>query len=310
MHACFSQSAIPNPSLRAGENDERSLVPPLLTDAPVPAAPKRSAETDDRGFALVSVLVVAASIALLALGLMGLVRELATATASLRDEAENKAALEAGLNRIILAFTRTDDPLRAQLIPDGRPVSWASDGKELTLRVQAESGKLDLNAADREHIAAVVHRFLEEVDARAQFLARLDAMRAAGKPIVAVAQMLSPFDRMTDARDRAESYFTVLTNQRGVDPATAPTVVLDTMPRISDATRRAILAARAERQHPSALAIPSAEMRLFVSEKPVYTFKAETGPGFLRAGAMRAVVGFSSRNEMAIYAWGPAGPDH
>ena len=270
----------------------------------------RPRRPDDRGFALASVLLVAVSIALLALALMGLVRDVATGSARLRDEAEIKAASEAGLNRIILAFTRVDDSLRARLIPDGRAVPWAFGGKDLILRVQAESGKLDLNAADREHIAAVVRHVLEDADGQAQFLARLDTMRASGKPIASVAQLLPAFDRMTNVRDRAESHFTVLTNQRGVDPASAPAVVLNTMPGISDETRRAILARRANRQHPSADGIPNADMRLFVSEKPFYTFKVEIGPGFMRAGAMRALVGFSSQNAIAIYAWEPAGLDH
>ena len=280
---------------------------PALSDAAA-AARRRPAQADDRGFALVSVILVTLCIALLALGLLGLVREVATGSARLRDEAEIKAASEAGLNRIILAFTRVDDPLRAKLIPDGRPVTWTFGGKDLILRVQAESGKLDLNAADREHIAAVVRRLIEDPGGQARFLASLDAARASGKPIASVAQMLSALERMTNVRDRAESFFTVLTNQRGVDAASAPAIVLDTMPALSDEMRRAIHAARAAGQNLSALATP--EMRRFVSQKPFYTFKAETGPGFMRAGAMRAVVGFSSQNEIEIHAWEPAGLDH
>src|SRR5438105_1099193 len=103
------------------------------------------AESADSGFALVSVVVICALIAILAIGLTTLVRRLATESAVVTLDAEAKAGTEAGLNRIIMAYLRPGDPLRAVLVPDSRPIVWPFAGKTLSLQVQAESGKLDLN---------------------------------------------------------------------------------------------------------------------------------------------------------------------
>jgi hypothetical protein len=53
------------------------------------------------------------------------------------NEAELRAYLTAGLNRMIYAYVTADDPLRTALVPDGRAVSWQFQRRHLTLRVQA-----------------------------------------------------------------------------------------------------------------------------------------------------------------------------
>jgi hypothetical protein len=266
----------------------------------------RPRHAGEGGFALVSVVVVAMVIAALAVGLTALVRSAATESAVLRADAEARAGTEAGLNRIILAYARSGDPLRAALAPDGRPIAWEFAGRRLTLRAQAESGKLDLNAADRDHIGAVASRLFAEPEARARVLARIDAARIARERIAAVAAVLTPLDRMTARRDDAEAHFTVMTDQRGVDPATAPLLVLETMPFLSDEARGAIVAAR-RAGTPIGLDNLGAAARQFVPERPIYTFRAETAAGFDRAGALQAVVSFSERGGFLIHAWALAG---
>lgn len=108
----------------------------------------------ERGFALPSVLLIAILISLLSVTLMTLARVLANDGSALASGIGARAATEAGLNRIILAFSRPGDPLRESLVPDSRPVAWEFHGGTLLLRAQAESGKLDLNAADRAYAAS------------------------------------------------------------------------------------------------------------------------------------------------------------
>jgi hypothetical protein len=267
----------------------------------------RRAASDERGFALVSVVVVAALIAIIATGLATMVRRLASESAVVTLDAETKAGTEAGLNRIILAYLRAGDPLRTALVPDGRPVAWSFAGKTLTLRAQAESGKLDLNAGDREHIAALLVRLIAQPAEQVRILSDLDAARAARTPFASVAALLSPLDRMGARRDLFESHFTVMTDQRGIDPSTAPPAVLETMPRLHERGRQAILAARRD-GHPLRLDTVAAIGGVaFVPERPVYTFRAQTADGFGRAGATQALVGFSENGKMSIYAWAPAG---
>src|SRR6266567_2769070 len=107
---------------------------------------KRLVIRDERGFALVSVIVIALLISLITSALVILSRGFANDSSIFKSSIDGRAAAEAGLNRIILAFSRSGDPIRELLVPDSRPVDWEFHGKTLLLRAQAESGKLDLNA--------------------------------------------------------------------------------------------------------------------------------------------------------------------
>jgi hypothetical protein len=264
---------------------------------------------NDRGFALVAVIFVAAIVAGLAVALLFLAQQAAQQGNDIVLDVENRAADEAGLNRIILAYARPGDALREQLAGDGRPVDWELAGKKLVLRVQAESGKLDLNTGPRDHIAALAQRLLPEPDALARFLSRLDEERSQSRSITSVLMLLSPFDRMTARRDLMEAHFTVLTGQRGFDPTTAPTAVIETAPGLPDQAKQDILDARAAGQAFNAGSIAFVPAQTFVSEKPVYTFRAETASGFERPAAMAAQVGFSDQGRFFIYSWATASPN-
>ena len=258
------------------------------------------------GFALPSVLMIAILISLFALTLTTLARVLASDGATLSSEVHGRAATEAGLNRIILAFSHRGDFLRESLVPDGRPVAWEFHGGALRLRAQAESGKLDINAADRTHIVALLGRVLEDANLQAQSIARIDNARRSGVRMTAVADLLSPFDRMTTKLDLLNRYFTVMTNQRGFDPVTAPSLVIESIPELPDETKRSILDARIA-QRPLPLAdIPAPVAQRFAAERPLYTFYAEKAGGPGRATAMSALVGFSEQTGLSVYSWAPA----
>ena len=252
---------------------------------------------------------VATIVAGLAVALLLLAQRTAQQGNDVVLEVENRAAGEAGLNRIILAYARPGDALREQLVGDGRPVEWELAGKKLVLSAQAESGKLDLNAGPRDHIGALAQRLLGEPDAIARFLAQLDEARSQGRSITSVLMLLSPFDRMTARRDLIEAHFTVLTGQRGFDPATAPMAVIETAPGLPDEAKQDILDARAAGLAFNAGSIAFVPAQTFVSEKPVYTFRAETSSGFERPAAMAAQVGFPDQGRFFVYAWATASPN-
>jgi hypothetical protein len=261
----------------------------------------------ERGFALPSVLVIAIVISLLAITLTTLAQLLATDSSAFSSAIDGRAVTEAGLNRIILAYARRGDLLREQLLPDGRPVSWEFRGKSLQLRAQAESGKLDLNAADRVHIAALLDRLIDDPEMRSQVLTQIDTARQLGARITSVAAVLSPFDRMTTKLDLLKNYFTVMTDQRGIDPMTAPPLLIATIPGLSDSLKTLILDARAARRPLPLAEVPAPVAQGFAGERPIYTFHAQTSAGSDRAIAMGAVVGFSEQSGTSIYAWAPEG---
>lgn len=269
---------------------------------------RKSAYTNDSGVALAAVLLVATILAGVAVALLILAQQIAQADADISADVENRALLEAGLNRMILAYERPGDSLREKLVGDGRPVEWDFAGQKLTLRVQAESGKLDLNAGHRDHIAALVARLVPEAAAQSLFLSGLDAARSEGQLILSVLSLLSPFDRMTARREVIEAHFTVLTGQHGFDPRTALNAVIETAPGLPDEAKQEILSARASGRAFSVNRIPFAPAQMFVTEKPVYSLRAETHPEGRPPAAMAAQVEFSNQGRIAIFSWATATP--
>jgi hypothetical protein len=263
--------------------------------------------SDDRGFALIAVIIGSAIVATLALTLLTYSRTLSSASALYAADIETRSWAESGLNRILLAYSRPDDPLRQRLNPDGRPVAWDYHGRTVTLSVRAESGKIDVNAGDRNHIARLLSLLIDSSQLRSIILDRIDAARSGGENIRSVAEILPPFERMTSVRDRLDSYFTVYTNQTGIDVATAPSLVIETMPGLPPQLAADILRARSIGAPITMANLPSEIAHRFGQQRPIYTFRAETSSGFTKARAMRAVVLYGERNKYSILAWETVG---
>jgi len=262
--------------------------------------------SDDLGFALISALVMAIIIGGLLISVQMLVRNIAVQSSDVSDEAELRASLTAGLNRMIYAFATADDPLRAALVPDGRAVFWQFQHRGLTLRAQAESGKWDLNSGDRDQIASLLRRLADDPGLQSRAMGIIDNARSRRVRLESVATVLTPLERMTERRKLFEDHFTVATDQIGIDPLAASPETLDAITELSESMRQELLRARsAGRGYPDD--ISSSVTRLFVGEKPVYTFRAETAEGFRRAGAMEAVVGFSEQGSISIFSWARTG---
>jgi hypothetical protein len=261
---------------------------------------------DDRGFALVTALVMAIIIAGLLLSLQILTRDMATQSVGLIDDAELRSDLAAGLNRAIYAYATRGDPMRTFLVADGRPVAWTFREKKLVLSVASESGKWDLNSGDRNEIAGLLTHLQGDPIIRARILGELDRARSERRRLVSVLEVLPPLQRMTTFRATFERHFTVATDQVGIDVMMAPLDTIDALAGLSDFDRQDLLQARSEgRPMPTTIAASSA--RIFAGEKPIYTFRAATAEGYRRAGALEALVSFGDQGEISIFSWTQTG---
>lgn len=260
----------------------------------------------DRGFALIAVLLMGLVVGGILIALQLQTSQLAQEAANHEDEIVLDACLSAGLNRMVFAYAAQDDALRPNLVPDGRIVPWSFAGKTLLLSVRAESGKWDLNVGDRSHIAILVDRMFPKQ--AAHVMSEIDAVRSARKRLTSVAAVLEPWDRMTERRTLFERYFTVATDQNGVDPMTAPVETMLAFPEISAFQAAELIRAReANAGLPNGLT--AAVTRYFAAEKPIYTFRAEASQGFRRRGAIEALVSFSEQRNFSIYSWTRTGVD-
>jgi general secretion pathway protein K len=109
---------------------------------------RRDTQSGKRGFALVSVLWGLVVVSLIAGSMLQLRKSSTYAERDAHKRAELEMVVQAGINRAILGLTdiRADKRWRV----DGVPTSFSFNEIPVTLIVQDELGKIDINAADRD----------------------------------------------------------------------------------------------------------------------------------------------------------------
>jgi general secretion pathway protein K len=222
----------------------------------------------DRGFALLLVVIVLALMAALVAAFAGLARTDLRATANAAELARARALAEAGY---AMALNDLVNPIQGRATPtDGRSREVLFDGGKITIAVQDEAGKIDLNWAPVELIAGL----LDELDVPGDVEARiLDAVgeRRGSAPLpqnapgdLAAGGLLEgptleelaqrPFDSVGElqslARIDATTYarlfpaFTVYSESRRINLYAAPRIVLMAIPGVTPEMADAIIAAR------------------------------------------------------------------
>lgn len=159
-----------------------------------------------------------------------------------------RAGMEYALTRVALP-----DP-RLQWRPDGRPYRWRYGGAQLEVRVTDENGKLDINQADPQTLAALIQgEGIEAADAARLAGAIVDWRDAdtlsqpsgggedadyasAGLPYGAkdgdfegVAELLQVIGMTPELYARLEPNITVYSGRARPDPAVAPVAVLNAL---------------------------------------------------------------------------------
>lgn len=264
---------------------------------------------NDEGYALLAVLVLGMLIGAVSLAISSASIRLATRSAELTDEVEVHHVLEGALNRMIAAYAGQGDPLRAAIASDGRPVNWQFDQHTVVVRVNAESGKWDVNAGDLGQIQNLITSLCGENADCLQIGTRIAERRRTGIKIESLLEVLAPFDRMSSRRDLIESHFTTLTDQNGIDYRTAPLDTLDAIANFPRDLREDIADARREMRSVRVRDAEPVPDVPFVEEKSIYTLHAATGPGFRHQAAMTAAVMFSERRQAYVLSWRRTGVD-
>lgn len=258
---------------------------------------KHDAETppaeSDSGFILISALILGLITAGLLIGLQTMTRATSSIAVHAREAADSKLALESGLARMLAAFEQSDDPLRSRLVADSRPVEWDFADRRIVLRAQAESGKWDLNSGDAEQINKLIQAIASREEGADGILARFQDARRAGRKLGSIQSVLAPHQRMLEISDRLGRYLTVATNQKGIDPDTAPTELLASLADLPSSSARLEIAERLN---------DGFFNHFFVAERPIYSFEVELVNG-QTLGAMRALVSFPERRSPQIHEW-------
>ncbi len=205
----------------------------------------------DGGFALVAVLSAALLLAVITQSFVNEVRTDANLARNLKDNGQARALADGAVFRAAEMLIR--DRSRREIVPDGRLLSIDAAGETgatVTVAIQDESGKIDLNRATPEllqelfesvgmesdnvdDLADAIFDWRDRDDLRRANGAEGADYRRAGLPYGAKNRAFETVDElrlvmgMTPALfARVEPALTVYSGKRGVDPRVAPKPVL------------------------------------------------------------------------------------
>jgi general secretion pathway protein K len=150
----------------------------------------------ERGFVLVAALWMLILLSVLAASYSSSTRTNLALARNIVGGAEAEALADAGLNRVVAGLLAPLDPpvLRA----DGTPYVWVFDTGEVRFTIEDEGAKVDINAASRTLLAALLQAVglgFKEADALALVIVRYRG----DTPTDATAPSSEPVDEDTDA---------------------------------------------------------------------------------------------------------------
>jgi general secretion pathway protein K len=232
----------------------------------------------NRGYAIISVLIGMIILSLFAGSLLHLRQASTYVDRGALYRAKQEAALQAGINAAILGLFDQRPEKRWRV--DGVPVSFTFKDTPMTLTVQDENGKIDLNAAGRETLVKVfqaadlgqseAETFADRVlDWReANDLTHLNGSsdqdyRAHGTtyrprhgPFQTVDELKLVLGMTAALFERLKPSLTVYSQRPLIDPETAPELALLTLPGMTKSLAQKTILERAGKQ-----SLPSGQSR-------------------------------------------------
>lgn len=238
----------------------------------------------ERGFALVAALWVSVLLALAAGAVLQLGRS-EVRHATLRTETVRlEAVADAALN---LTLARLAGPMETQPPLDGTPVPATVDGVPVMLRVEDETGKVNLNLGDGRLLRLLLAGAGLETETAARMAGRILAWRdpqgdGRGGPFRSVGE-LRLVEGVGEALFRQlEPALTVWSDTDWIDPAFASAAVLAAIGAVPPPAGQA---------RPRLLAVPG----------HAYTIRADIGQAFSRVAVVR-LTGQAGR-PFLVYRW-------
>lgn len=193
------------------------------------------------GFVLVLTLFMLAIIATTAVAVLSHGRAGLIETEAVYQAARRRAIADAAIVRATYALPRNDDALKLSMASEARPAAWRFEGTLVELSAEPESGKIDLNAARPDLIAAAARSSSIGPDMVSAVENAVALARSQGRIIPGVRSVAPPCGRQSLEAGRLERRFTVLTRLAGVTPDLGSQDDLDLIPSITPEEKSMIL---------------------------------------------------------------------
>jgi general secretion pathway protein K len=214
------------------------------------------------GMALLTVLWVVALLAALALGFANVSRTDASLVRNRYAAARAEALANSGVSLAIAGLL--DPEQRGGWRADGTPRDLAYDGGTIAVRVQDEAGKLDLNKTSDDILANLLRNLGLGAGDSGALVVAIDRWKAAREalwrgfghsddengrgiaagPFLALAELRGVPGFSGGIYDRVAPFLTVYSHDYRVDPRTAPSIVLRSLPGADPAQVEAYVGAR------------------------------------------------------------------
>jgi general secretion pathway protein K len=199
-------------------------------------------ERRQRGLALVSVLWGIAILSLIAAAMMTASVTSARIDHNVWDATRASAVADIAVNRAILSLM--DDRAKHQPRVDGVPADNTFDGAPARLWIQDESGKINVNGADKTALQALfAAQGMSDGDAGA-LADTVIARRSPQTPYHATEELLAAPGMSRALYGRIAPLITAYGHAAGVNTQVAPPGVLRVMPGMTDQAVRELLTAR------------------------------------------------------------------
>lgn len=234
----------------------------------------------DRGFALISVVLITAMLALIAGAASLTARAMATAQRVNSDMLLARTLAESGVSIALHDLTRKENPVFAR---DGRTYEFEVEGGVISVAIEDEAGKIDVNHAPYALVKALFLNIGRE--------AGLDAFAAVNLAELTVGSLSKEGERRSDARrltsvaalrgiegmtepmfQALEPHVTVLSIEGKVNPLTATPAALAAIPGVDAAAISRLIAAR--RPGVPRPAVDRAESYFTTLNGPAFTIRA------------------------------------
>ncbi len=263
----------------------------------------------ERGFALLLVVWVLATLSVLAAGFAATTRSETRLARNFVEVARARALAEAGVSTAIAHLL--DPTPSGHWRADGTPYAIAFAGGQIRIKIEDESGKIDVNVAPPEMIAGLCAvlglddttsaLLLEGILSRRRIAAARLAAGAGAAPQIRRLAAFTAIDELMQipgfdraSFERLRPYLTVFSQSAAIDPLVAPQPVLLAIPGVDVREVERLLVARAapvaEESSPFAPALTGVDDYITSGALGVATIIAEattdTGTVFARRAVM------------------------
>jgi len=272
-----------------------------------------------KGVALVFVLMFIALLSIMAAGFSTSMRNDAALVNNLKTGIQAKAINNAGI--AYAKYMLTAPQLKSRWKADGRPYTINFDGQKLTIIIQDEAGKFDINSLKIDQLEYILDQLLEDAELSQKLAHRIVDWRdaddieqehgaetsenytPANRPFKNLRELIQVQGITENIYQQLKPYLTVQTHQQKIGLSVAPEYILKLLPGSNPNWVQNILMAReSDSVSTESLIIPQVMESYVISTSPIsgqyYSVRVKSDNGAQKGYSIGVTI---SRNVRGFY---------